>query len=304
MRILVADRDAQLTTKMEAALDRWGHEVRTLADGNAAWAALRDADAFEVAILGADLPGMDGVELCRSLAAEVRAKPLHTIVVFGPRGNQEDFSAAIRAGADDGLWRPVDARELHGRLLMASRHLRVQSTIASLEDSVRVQSTNDALTGVWNHGAIVEMATRELGRAAREGTPTSIVLADVDRFKQVNEAHGHEAGDVVLREVARRMRASVRVYDGLGRYGNDVLMLVLPRCDETDASRLAERIRASIAETPIHTGLARVPVTLSLGVAAAAPGGEIEPRALVAAADAALARAKQSGRDRVEIESV
>jgi two-component system cell cycle response regulator len=293
MRILVAEAGAELAASIYRPLAHAGHDVRHVADGNAAWAALQDEDAFEVAIIGLRLPGMGGLDLARHIRQRPRVKPLH-VILAGEWGAEEEFSAAVRAGADDALWsRPVDVRELHGRIYIAHRRLKLQATLDSVHEALKAQAMNDPLTGLWNRGAIVEMLVRELARAQREATPTSVVIGDIDRFKSVNETHGLETADVVLREAARRMRASVRTYDGVGRYGGDEVMLVLPRCDTQDALNLAERIRVSVGETPVNTGLAKVSATVSLGVATCAAGGALDAAELIRRAEGALAKAKE-----------
>jgi two-component system cell cycle response regulator len=303
MRILVAEDDPGSSTAIHQTLEQAGHEVRTVTDGASAWEISQDEDAIDLVILSATLAGADPIDWVRRLRHRNRARYTY-VMLLGARGvAPADMTLALRSGADDVLWKPADADELKARVLMAHRVIRLHATQASLQDALRVQAMNDPLTGLWNHGAILDMAAREVARSQRERAATSFVLLDVDAFRGINETWGHEAGDVVLREAGRRIRASVRSYDGVGRYGGDVFLMVLPRCEEQDAARLSERVRVNVADTPVNTGLAKVPATLSIGIATRGPDDVRDVAELLRAAEGALARAKEQGRNRVTLAS-
>jgi two-component system cell cycle response regulator len=147
--------------------------------------------------------------------------------------------------------------------------------------------------------AIGEALERELARAEREGGPVAVIMLDLDHFKRINDTFGHVAGDEVLRETARRMKATVRVYDTVGRYGGEEFIVVLPGADALVASRVAQRLRVQLSAGGMRTPEGEVPVTASLGVAACEAGAMVSPEELIRRADGALYRAKTSGRDRV-----
>lgn len=167
-------------------------------------------------------------------------------------------------------------------------------------DALHRKSMLDSLTHLWNRQAILDVLERELARSRRTGEPVAVLMADVDHFKKVNDTHGHLAGDFALLEVARRLRASVRPYDAIGRFGGEEFLIVLSSCGSDAASKIGEKIRSRVGLAPVQLETGRLPVTLSLGVAASDALG-VDPLALVAAADAALYRAKAAGRDRVEL---
>jgi diguanylate cyclase (GGDEF)-like protein len=141
----------------------------------------------------------------------------------------------------------------------------------------------------------------EMERASRESKPLSIVLLDLDHFKQVNDVHGHAAGDAVLEEAARRMKASMRGYDQVGRYGGEEFLIVAPGCGPQDSLTLAERVRGSIGSEAMQTPQGPLDVTCSLGVAVACAAPRESAAELLGRADAALYRAKASGRNRTEL---
>ena len=160
-------------------------------------------------------------------------------------------------------------------------------------------ATWDALTGVWNRRAIFELLSNELARAKRSGDTVSVIMADLDRFKQINDQYGHQAGDAVLQEAAKRMKAAVRISDGVGRYGGEEFLIILPGCDGAVALRRAEEIRKLVARDPVALDIGELDITCSLGVNWTREGLD-DPSWLIKEADAALYRAKHEGRNRVE----
>jgi len=167
-------------------------------------------------------------------------------------------------------------------------------------EEVRHRATHDALTGLWNRGAILDVLKRELLRAQRESTFVGVLLGDLDHFKNVNDTHGHLAGDAVLRESSQRISGAVRSYDAVGRYGGEEFLIILSSCeDDIDMVKQAERVRSQVCASPVQTTEAEIQITLSLGVASSSEYQEVEE--ILRAADAALYRAKRSGRNRVEV---
>ena len=156
------------------------------------------------------------------------------------------------------------------------------------------------MTGLWNRGAILDVLKRELLRAQRESTFVGVLLGDLDHFKNVNDTHGHLAGDAVLRESSQRISGAVRSYDAVGRYGGEEFLIILSSCeDDIDMVKQAERVRSQVCASPVQTTEAEIQITLSLGVASSSEYQEVEE--ILRAADAAMYRAKRAGRNRVEV---
>jgi diguanylate cyclase (GGDEF)-like protein len=166
-------------------------------------------------------------------------------------------------------------------------------------------SRADSKTGLLNAATWEREATVEVARAVRTRTPLAVALLDIDRFKVINDTYGHLAGDQVLKELARSLENALRDYDRAGRFGGEEFSVLLPQTRAVDAFRIAERVRANIAGlsviVPGATGGERVHVTVSIGVAALDSGSKREYSELMAAADAALYRAKSGGRDQVQM---
>ncbi len=176
-----------------------------------------------------------------------------------------------------------------------------QAALIAERDELRRRAMLDPLTRAWNRGAILEVLERELARSTRDGSPLSVIMADVDHFKSVNDSFGHPAGDSVLLGVVASLRAAVRPYDAVGRFGGEEFLVVLPRCDVTAALTIAERMRGKVEGERFETTSGVVRATLSLGVATTALGPVADAPGLIEAADRALYRAKADGRNRVVV---
>jgi diguanylate cyclase (GGDEF)-like protein len=300
MRILIAEDDPVSRRLLEAKLVKWGYDVTVTCDGDQAWEALRSEDAPRLAILDWMMPGVDGVEICRKLRKENR-EPYTYIILLTALHRDEDLVTGMEAGADDYITKPFKANELRVRLRAGRRIIELQNELIEAREALREQATHDPLTGLWNHEEILRILRRQLSRVKREGGDVSVVMADLDHFKKVNDTHGHMAGDAVLRQTARRMLSQVRDYDYVGRYGGEEFLLVLPGCEGERARNFAERICQCIGSDSMDIPEGMIPVTISLGVATTCKGSKNDADSLVQAADLALYRAKENGRNRVEI---
>ena len=191
-------------------------------------------------------------------------------------------------------------RELEDRVFRRTAEL--QAALKLAEDAqlaLREQATKDHLTKLWNRRSIFEFLDKELLRAKRTAQPVSVLLADLDHFKLVNDTHGHFIGDQVLVEMATRLARLTRSYDFAGRYGGEEFLIVLPGCSRADALERAEDFRLAIAGTPIPTGSGQIAVTCSFGVAE--DFGDSLAEELIKKADEALYCAKRSGRNCVQV---
>lgn len=168
-----------------------------------------------------------------------------------------------------------------------------------LASHLEKHAVTDSLTGMINHEHIFSELQQCITKAATEQSPLCIIMADIDHFKSVNDTYGHLAGDGVLKEVAKRIKNSLRGFDMVGRYGGEEFLLVLNRADLQTARMVAERIRSRIAATPIDLPEALLDVTISMGVATVQPDEAVN--SLVERADRALYNAKENGRNQVAV---
>lgn len=203
-----------------------------------------------------------------------------------------------------------EERVLHPRTLRAGDRLRFGNQIFKYLGPDRLEThyheviyktmTTDGLTGAQTKRYLVEALERELQHSQRSGTPVAVLMLDLDKFKSINDTHGHLAGDAVLVEFARRIRETLRSGDLLARYGGEEFTVLLARTDRDGALQTAERIRSAIAEEPVAFEGITIPVTVSIGVAMATPFSAETTDNLLAEADERLYQAKRTGRNRVQ----
>jgi diguanylate cyclase (GGDEF)-like protein len=174
-----------------------------------------------------------------------------------------------------------------------------QNALLAELDETRRQALLDYLTGTWNRRGIDEIVPRELSRASRTNDAVAIMLIDLDRFKYINDTLGHHAGDVTLQEVARRLRRCIRPHDVIGRYGGDEFLVFLGQCGKADAERIGERMLESVRDIPIETPAGTVTTSISIGLYSMQEVASRSLGQIVEAADQALYRAKDLGRDRL-----
>ena len=299
MKVLVADDSTIYRETLKGLLLSWHYEVVLASDGDEAMAILSGQDAPRLALLDSVMPGLSGPELCQAVRAGHQAYTY--IILLSSRGEEDDVAHGFEVGADDYLCKPFKEFELRARLRAGERIVRAQEDLMRAQDALRFQATHDSVTQLPNRRGIMEVLKRELHRSSRSQEPLSICMADLDHFKRVNDAHGHLVGDEVLRWVATLMPGALRQYDAIGRYGGEEFLVVLPGCSETCALEVGERLRQRVANTVFSSGPAKFPVTMSVGVCQWHSGMAIDE--LLNRADQALYRAKDLGRNRVELAS-
>lgn len=302
MKILLTERNPAVLAMLRDLLGQWGYDVETAEDGEQACALLEAEDGPRLAVLDWATSGIDGVTLCRRVRAASRTHYVY-ILLLTAKTHSQDVVMGIQAGADDYVTKPFDPDELCARLWAGRRILELQEQLLQAREALREQATRDGLTGLWNRVTILDILDREIARARREDGAggLSVVMADLDHFKEVNDVCGHVAGDAVLRQAAERMHANVRKYDAVGRYGGEEFLVVIPGCDLQGGIHQAERLRSGLGSPHYILTEGSLPVTCSLGVAWSSCAGPVSADQLVREADTALYTAKRNGRNRVEV---
>jgi two-component system, cell cycle response regulator len=297
MKILIADDEPVSRRMLQAMLEKWGYDVVSVQDGDAAWEKLKSPDAPRIALLDWMMPGQNGVDVCRSLRKQ-RPEPYTYILLLTAKDAKESVVEGLESGADDYLTKPFNPQELKARIRVGLRLLDLEDNLVQAREDMRFKATHDTLTGVWNRGAIMETLEREISRSRREGHSLGVLIADLDHFKSVNDTYGHPVGDAVLREVSRRMQLDARSYDVVGRYGGEEVLILLPGCDARALLGKSERMREAIFQQPITTHAGDLKVTMSVGGVTTADWPHETPSQILQMVDSALYRAKKEGRNR------
>jgi len=304
MRVLIADDSIVSRHLLDATLRKWGYEVIVACDGVEAWNVLQTAEAPKLVILDWVMPGLTGPEVCRRIRESAREKDTYTyVLLLTSKSLKDDLIEGMEAGADDYLTKPFDQHELKVRLRAGTRIIDLEQQLVTAREELREQATKDFLTQIWNRSSILDIFQRELIRGKREQRPVGVVLADLDHFKTINDTYGHFAGDAVLREFTKRMQASMRAYDAIGRYGGEEFLIVLPGCDENATAAQAERMQCALAAEPMDINGDQRQITSSFGATTWRPDMDLDVETLIRIADDALYAAKHQGRKRVVYQS-
>jgi len=300
MQALVVEDSAVYRKLIGDHLRSWGFGVTLAETGSEAWRILEQPDSPKLVLLDWVLPDLDGIEICQRIRQAGSSGPYVYVILLTSKEGRQNMLEAMQAGADDYLVKPFDELELKARLLVGKRILDLQEELVSARESMRHAATHDSLTGLMNRAAILALLKRELERARRERRPVGVILGDIDHFKIVNDTLGHLFGDEALREIGRRLQAQLRVYDGVGRYGGEEFLMILPNCDLPNTLLRGNELRETIAKTPVVCSGVEKAITMSMGVAISDCDSKNEVEGLLSQADAALYTAKENGRNRIE----
>jgi diguanylate cyclase (GGDEF)-like protein len=298
--ILLAEDDPVTRMLMTRFLKKAGYEVDAVANGSEALDKMTTC-YHSMLVTDWEMPEMDGVALCKAVR-NLQLDGYVYVLLLTARDSKEHIIAGLEAGADDYLIKPVHEPELIARLNAGRRILNLEHSLRVANQRNRILSITDALTGTYNRRYLMEQLPRELERCRRYAYPLSVLMCDVDHFKEINDARGHAAGDEVLQQFAARAQKSLRGNsDWVSRYGGEEFLIVLPETAYESAMHVAEKIRSQISSTPFTTRVGDAVVTASFGVASTGSCGPdltLKVDALIRTADECMYRSKQAGRDR------
>src|SRR5438270_3529357 len=297
--ILIVDDDPDVRTFVRAVLESDGHRVTEAGSGQDAIQRLRIRRPALV-LLDVMMPAMDGFAAVHAIKRE--PGPFVPVILLTALDDPASRAKGINAGADEILAKPVHPFELRLRCRAMLRIHHLTEELHAANKRLRALARTDELTDVRNRRGLRSALTREFRRAERYGGALTVMAFDVDRFKLVNDDHGHGVGDSVLRTVAQALKRGVREVDIVGRVGGEEFVVLAPETPSRDAMAVAERLRRSVGERVVVTphGV-EVRVTVSCGVATLSDVNARSPEELLGYADAALYRAKMEGRDRTSV---
>ncbi|MCU0685137.1 MAG: diguanylate cyclase [Polyangiaceae bacterium] len=245
-----------------------------------------------------NMPRFDGRGFLRLRASRPELRDI-PVIMLAAEGDGELKARLIEDGACDYLTKPFHEKELLVRVRLHHRMKALQDELRDANARLEALSNTDPLTGLANRRCLDRRLTDEVARSRRHGVPLTVVALDIDHFKKVNDQHGHEMGDIVLRNVARAMSEGLRSNDLAARPGGEEFLLLLPHTDLNGGLAMAERVRTRLERLPHIGSAASLRVTASFGVACSEPGSVPNGEELLARADQALYEAKHAGRNRV-----
>jgi two-component system cell cycle response regulator len=301
-KILVVDDDPINRKAVAAALAKTGHEVVLGANGNEALARLREG-RLDLIVMDVQMPGLGGREVCRIIKS-TKSFGFIPVILMTSSDDVQAKVEGLEIGADDFLLKPLNWLELSARVKSMLRLKTLQDELVNANERLRdvnehleELSTTDALMGIYNRLFFQKRISYEFQRTQRYSKPLSLLIMDLDHFKQINDQYGHLFGDLVLKQVAEMLRQTVRQVDILARYGGEEIVVICPETDSKGAMILAERIRSSIEAREFGDEQQKTKLTVSLGLVEV-PNEKIhDVSEMLRVADEALYRAKSAGRN-------
>lgn len=295
--ILIVD-DRQSSYERIAATLAAEHTVDIETDANEALFHTAEGN-YDLVIVSLGLQNFDGLRLCSQIRSLERTRNV-PILAMSEADNNARLARGLEIGVNDYLLRPIDKNEMLARVRTQIKKKRYSERLRDNVQASIEMAITDALTGLHNRRYMETHLAALTEQAAQRGKPIAVLIVDIDFFKAINDGHGHDAGDDVLREFALRIRKAIRNIDLACRYGGEEFVIVMPETDMAVATMVAERLRRRIAGEafPIQQGARNLDVTISIGIAALA-GPQDDAAQMLKRADQALYRAKRDGRNRV-----
>ena len=297
-RVLLVGRDPDERVFLQPTLESRGYDVGETDPGEGVWEALEHFKPQVVVIdVAPDL--VDPTADLERIKQTIPASQFVPCLAIYPRKTPADIARGFSRGADDFLVRPFELFELVLRLEVLWRMKGLQDEVLANNERLHSLSITDDLTGLLNQKEFKRRLELELRRVRRFGIPVSCVFFDCDRFKRVNDTHGHAMGSHVIKAVARMLVANLRDTDVICRYGGDEFVIALPGADLAQGEYTAQRLRQLVKLATFRLGEAECGVTLSMGVSACTPADPVDLETLLGRADRGLYLAKEGGRDQV-----
>ena len=298
IKLLLVEDEPTQRLLMARMLRAAGYSVDVAENGENALQMIKTG-RYQLVLSDWEMPGMDGVTLCR-LVREANLPSVY-ILLLTSHGAVAHAVEGLRAGANDFIRKPADETELLARLDAGRRVILLEQSLRDANSQIEQLSVTDPLLGIFNRRYLDERLPQEAVRSRRYGHALSVVMADLDHFKKINDSYGHQTGDLVLQHSVNLVRSALRASDWIARYGGEEFVIVLPETPLSGASVVAERMRRLCAETQVELPHTRLRVTASFGVATidgVTPSNE-DAEAMLREADKALYESKRAGRNRV-----
>lgn len=257
------------------------------------------ASPVDIILCDLEMPRMDGFKFLGMMKSRPDLQDVPVIILTG-MNDRELKLKGLEQGASDYITKPFDPEELVARVKVHLKIKHLQDDLKRSNELLLELSNTDHLTGMYNRRYLMESLDKEVQRTVRKGGNLSLIILDIDHFKQVNDTYGHLQGDIVLQKVAVQLQRELRSYDTAARYGGEEFISLLPDATLNEAAFVAERIRTAIQALTFRGPLSDLHITVSLGVAIFDSRRCSSVDDFIKLADEALYRAKTGGRNRVE----
>ncbi|MDQ7829897.1 MAG: diguanylate cyclase [Armatimonadota bacterium] len=297
-RILVVDDEPSILSMLRLRLESMGAAVVTTPRGAEALALARTHEP-DLVLLDVMMPDVDGFTVIGELKADPVTREI-PVIFMTARDEVDSRIQGLELGGHDYVTKPFNTAELLARVRAALRVKALQDELREKNRLLEQLASSDPLTALPNRRTFDEQVFLEMERARRSGQPLSVLLFDIDDFKQINARYGHQSGDEVLRRIGRVLAGRRRAVDLVARYGGEEFVWLLPGASTENAMELAEWLRRTVAEETVHTSEATIRVSISIGVSTYVPAehGDAPTSALLEQADRALREAKAQGKAR------
>ena len=296
-RILVVDDDRANIRLVVESLRGLGCQMDTASDGVQALEKVR-SEPPDLLLLDVMMPKLNGLEVCRIVKSQAEESFI-PIILLTVKGDIDSKVIGLKLGADDYVSKPYNPLELRARVISMLRIKNLQDKLIAKRRELERLCVTDELTGLLNHRAMQQRLRDEYARAQRYNEPLSVIMVDIDHFKDVNDRHGHIFGDHVLSSIGRLMVGCVRSIDVIARYGGEEFLVILPGTHVSGGMVAAKRIWQGVGHETFTDGKQRHSLTVSLGVSFFPNKNVSKVEDLVALADEALYQAKREGRNRI-----
>jgi len=292
LTILVIEDHPDQRDLLAIVLQREGYRVVTAGNGVEAMDKLQKEDV-QIALSDIMMPKMDGFELIKNIRSDPALKGIYMILITA-RIQEGDRVRGLDLGADDYITKPFSFSELLARV-------RVGSRVVHYQQNLEYQTQIDPLTSLFNRRAFERKIAEEFERAKRYSHPISVLLLDIDNFKNINDTYGHHAGDTALVKISAILHEKTRRSDFPARYGGEEFVLILPETDQESALQVANKIHEEIRSQTFGTSTSRFALTVSIGLSSTSTKQYADWRQMLEDADQAMYVAKNSGKDRVQV---
>ncbi len=300
-RILIVEDNKSLNEILCKIVQSEGYGSVSAATGKEAIEKIRDNGPFDLVLLDIMLPdpeappglGIDGLEVCRQIKGDSALKDT-LIFIVTVKDQPDDIMKGIDAGADDYITKPFNTTLLIAKIKAMLRIKRLQDELISKNKLLEEMAVTDGLTGIPNYRHLIDKLAEEIRRSRRYRTPFSMILLDLDNFKEVNDTYGHRHGDFVLKSVAGAIHQGLRETDLLARYGGDEFGVLLTQTDQTGSRKVAEQILTRLSDPVLADGREHM-IAVSIGLVSFSPGQPESSDEVIIAADEALYQAKKLG---------